>query len=158
MKSTNWTAALVAVAIAIPATVFAQDDEAIDNVVVVGEKSLSQLRNDLFSAEEDFYALYNELNDEDEYDVTCFYETPTGTRIKNHVCRAKFIAAGYAREASRRRMDVSRVANQDSDAAMAEKTARFQEKLETLITANPELQTALARYNNARAQFDVRNN
>jgi len=35
----------------------------------------------------------------------------------------------------------------------AEKTIKYQEKVETLITANPELQAAFVRYNTKRADF-----
>jgi hypothetical protein len=36
---------------------------------------------------------------------------------------------------------------------LAQKTAKFQEKLETLVAANPDLQAALVRYNTARTVF-----
>jgi hypothetical protein len=45
------------------------------------------------------------------------------------------------------------MANQDANPALVQKTAKFQEKLETLIAADPELQAALIRYNTARAVF-----
>ena len=45
------------------------------------------------------------------------------------------------------------MANQSADPIIAEKTAKYQVKLETLVAANPELQTALVRYTTLRAQF-----
>lgn len=146
------------VSLALPLTVSGQDEDAangdvVDNIVVVGEKSLAELRRDVYQAEEDFYALYNKLNDDNEYDVRCFYETATGTHIENHVCRARFVSKAFSAHAARNRNDMSRVANQDSNPAFAAKTAKYQEKLETLIAANPELQNALIRYNTLRAQF-----
>ena len=131
----------------------ASNDETIEDNVVVSQKSMAGLRRDVFQAEEDFYSLYNKLNDDKEYDVRCFYEKATGTRVKNHVCRARFVTKAYERHARRNRNDLSRVANQSADPVLAEKTARFEEKLETLIAANPELQAALVRYNTLRAQF-----
>ena len=131
----------------------ASNDETIKDNVVVGQKSQADLRRDVFQAEEDFYSLYNKLNDDKEYDVRCFYERPTGTRVKNHVCRARFVTKAYERHARRNRNDLSRVANQDADPVLAEKTAKYQEKMETLIAANPALQAALVRYNTLRAQF-----
>jgi len=120
-------------------------------MVAVGQ--MADLRRDVFQSEEDFYEIYNELNDNKEYDVRCWYETPTGTRIKNHVCRARYVTKAFSAHAARNRSDISRVANQDSNPAMAAKTAKFQENLETLLAANPELQAALVRYNTARARF-----
>ncbi len=134
-------------------TAMASNDETIDNIVVVGQKSLADMRRDVFQAEEDFYSVYNQLNDDKDYDVRCFYEKPTGTNIKNHVCRARFVTKAFERHARRNRNNLSSVANQSADPIMAEKTAKYQVKLETLVAANPELQTALVRYTTLRAQF-----
>ena len=153
MKPTYTVLTLFVAVLALPLAAIAQDEEAIDDIVVVGKKSTSALRRDVFQSEDDFYALYNKLNDDNEYDVRCFYETPTGTRMRNHVCRAVFVSNAYLKHAARNGFDVKRVANQDASHATKEQTATFQEKLETLIAANPELQAALVRYNTARARF-----
>ena len=163
MKPTHTILALFVAVLALPmaavgqdegaSTEVASDDEAIEDIVVVGQKSMADLRRDIFQSEEDFYSLYNKLNDDKEYDVRCFYEAPTGTRIRNHVCRANFVTNAYSAHAARNRGDVTRIANQDANPVIAEKSAKFQEKLETLIAANPELQVALVRYNTARARF-----
>lgn len=154
MKSIYAVFAVSLAAVACPLAAPAQDDDQVtENIVVVGEKSTAQMRRDVFEAEEEFYAIYNELNDDDDYDVSCFYEKATGTNIKNHVCRAKFVSKAYSRAASRNRNDLSRVANQDANPDFAKKTAIYQEKLESLISANPHLQEALVRYNTARADF-----
>jgi len=125
----------------------------IDDTVVVGQKSISDLRRDVYQAEEDFYAVFNRLNDERDYNVRCFYEKATGTNIKNHVCRARFVTKAYSSHAARNGNDLSRVANQGNNPAMVQKTAKFQGKMETLIAANPELQEALIHYNTQRSQF-----
>ncbi len=163
MKPTRTILALFVAVLALPMAAFGQDEEAstgvtsndetIEDIVGVGQKSLADLRRDVFQAEEDYYSVYNKVNDDKEYNVRCFYERPTGTRIKNHVCRARFVTKIYERHARRNRNDLSRVANQGADPVLAEKTAKFQEKLETLIAANPELQAALVRENTLRAQF-----
>lgn len=163
MKPTQTKLALLFAMLALPIAAAGQDreaakgtapdDAATEEIVVVGKKSLADLRKEVFQSEEDFYALYNKLNDNSEYDVRCYYETPTGTRIKNHVCRARFVSDAYEVHARRSRGDLSRVANQDVEAAIADKSARFQQKLETLIAANPDLEAALTRYNEARARF-----
>ena len=134
----------------------ASNDETIEDNVVVDQKSQADLRREVFQAEEDFYSVYNKLNDDKEYDVRCFYEKPTGTNIKNHVCRARFVTKAYERHARRNRNNLSRVANQDASPVPAEKTAKYQEIMETLIAADPELQAALVRYNTLRAQFTAK--
>ncbi len=163
MKPTRTILALFVAVLALPmaavgqpeeaSTMLASNDETIDDIVVVGQKSMAELRRDVFQAEEDFYSVYNKFNDDKEYDVRCFYEKPTGSNIKNHVCRARFVTKTFERHARRNRNDLSRVANQSAIPVPAEKTAKYQETMETLIAANPELQAALVRYNTARAQF-----
>jgi hypothetical protein len=131
----------------------ASNDEIVEDIVVVAQKSQSDLRREVYEAEEHFYSVYNDLNDDKDYDVRCFYEKPTGTNIKNHVCRARFVTKAYERYARRNRNDLSRVANQSAIPVPAEQTARYQEIMETLIAANPQLQEALIRYNTVSAQF-----
>jgi hypothetical protein len=161
MKPNRTTLALFVAVLALPmvalgagaSTGVASNNEAIDDIVVVGQKSLAAMRKDVYEAEEDFYAVFNKLNDEKDFTVRCFYENATGTHIKNHVCRARFVTKAYSAHAARNGNDLSRVANQDSNPAFAAKTARYQETVETLVTTNPELQTAFLRYNEKRAQF-----
>lgn len=138
MKLTHMKLAVLVTALALP-------------MVAVGQ--MADLRRDVFQSEEDFYDLYNELNDIKEYDVRCRYEMPTGTRIKNHICRARYVTKAFSAHAARNRSDISRVANQDTSPAMAAKTVKFQENMETLLAANQDLQLALVRYSTARARF-----
>ena len=88
-----------------------------------------------------------------DFNVCCHYEKATGTHIKNHVCRAKFVTKSFSAHAARNGNDLSRVANQDANPAFAEKTARYQETVEALVAANPELQAAFLRYDENRARY-----
>ena len=151
MKPNHRILAAIVVAMVFPLAASAQEDN-VDEVVVVGNKSISTLRKEVYEAEADFYALYNTLNDDPEFDVKCNYETATGTHVKNHVCRANFVAASYAKHAARNGNDLSRVAAQ-TDPALAEKTAVFEERLTNLVNTNAELQAAFLSYNEARSSF-----
>jgi hypothetical protein len=163
MKQTHTILALFVAVLAFPMAAAGKDDgastgaasktAAIDNIVVVGQKSLAELRREVVKAEEGFYSVFNELNDEKDYDVRCFYESPTGSHLKNHVCRARFVTKAYSQHASRSGNKISRVANQDGNPAFIEKTAKYEQKMQTLIAANPELQTALIEYDAARTRF-----
>jgi len=136
MKQTHTILALFVAVLALPmaavgqpaSTGAASNNETIDDIVVVGQKPLSQ-------------------------DVRCFYENATGTHIKNHVCRARFVTKAFERHARRNRNNMSSVANQNADPIFAEKTIKYQEKVATLVAANPELQAAFVRYNTKRADF-----
>jgi hypothetical protein len=63
--------------------------EAPDEVVVRGRR-LSELRADIQIARERAYALFNELNSNDDFDVYCRKEGRSGTRSTETVCRAQF--------------------------------------------------------------------
>lgn len=157
MKPMHRNLALFIAILAMPITALGEEatsnNQPIDNIVVEGKKSLGNLRRDVYEAEEDFYTLFNQLNDEPDYNVRCFYEKATGTNIKNHVCRARFVSKAYSSHAARNGNDLSRVANQDANPTLKAKTEKYQEKMETLIAENPDLMTALVRYNTLRAEF-----
>ena len=158
MKPTRTILALFIAVLTFPILAVAQDegasnDATIDDIVVVAQKSLGDLRREVVKAEEDFYSVFNKLNDERDYNVRCFYESPTGTHLKNHVCRARFVTKAYSQHASRSGNKITRVANQDGNPAFIEKTAKYQEKMQTLIATSPELQAALIEYDTARTRF-----
>ncbi|RLA29008.1 MAG: hypothetical protein DRR11_15920 [Gammaproteobacteria bacterium] len=164
MKQTHTILALFVAVLALPMAAVGQpattgttaNDETIDNIVVVGQKSLAELRREVVKAEEGFYSVFNKLNDQKDYDVRCFYESPTGSHLKNHVCRARFVTKAYSQHASRSGNKITRVANQDGNPAFIEKTAKYEQKMQTLIAANPELLAALVEYDSARTRFMVK--
>ena len=157
MKLTHTRLALLVAVLALPmaavgqdeeeSTEVASDDEAIENIVVASQKSRAELRRDLWQSEDNFYSLYNKLNDDKLYDVHCSYQSPTGSRIKNQVCRPRFLSKAIKRGI------ITRGTNLDTNPVIANKMAKFREKLDTLIAANPELQAAAVTYNTARAGF-----
>jgi hypothetical protein len=63
--------------------------EQLDEVTVEGQR-LDQMRERIVAAEDRFYALYNELNKDDEFDVHCAKEAPLGTRLRKRTCEPVF--------------------------------------------------------------------
>jgi len=127
MKQTHMILALFGAVLAFPMAAAGQNEQAsagaasktaaIDNIVVVGEKSLAELRREVVRA------------------------------------RARFVTKAYSQHASRSGNKISRVANQDGNPAFIEKTAKYEQKMQTLIAANPELLAALVEYDSARTRF-----
>ena len=150
MRSSHTVLALVVAVMALPLAAFGQDDGVADEIVVASQKSTAALRRDLDQAEDDFYSLYNELNDDNEYDIRCRREAPTGVRKKTKVCRPLFLSKDRGRE------DKTRSINLESDPIISAKLDKLQENLESLVAANPELQAAMVRYNKAQAQLTAR--
>lgn len=58
-----------------------------EEVIVLGSKSLLDLERELYRAEEVLYDLFNSFNMDDDLDVQCYRQAPIGSRIKQRVCK-----------------------------------------------------------------------
>jgi hypothetical protein len=65
------------------------DESAPDEVVVRGRR-LTDLRFEVEQAQERAYAIFNELNSDDDFDVYCREERRHHSRATQRVCRAQF--------------------------------------------------------------------
>src|SRR5262249_26326653 len=66
--------------------------QAVDEIVVKGRQNkLSALRMEYVKLEDRFYAKYNKLNTDHQWDVNCNGEAATGTRLKRRVCTPVFV-------------------------------------------------------------------
>lgn len=126
--------------------------DVIDEIVVEGEKSLGQLRHRVYEAEDDFYALFNSINDDDDFDILCIDEAPTGSRVKRRVCRANFELQATAEEA---RGVTLGIPTQSARGEITNKKRVFLEKMELLVNENPELLKALADFGNAKTDYET---
>ncbi len=68
-----------------------QESEAIDEITVMGARSLILMRNQVMAAQDDFYERYNVVNPENRYDIICGDETQVGSRIPIRSCVPKII-------------------------------------------------------------------
>jgi hypothetical protein len=79
--------ALVALAALLSGRAFAQA-EAPDEVTVRGQKTLTQYRLELERARDDLFKRFNDANTGKDTDITCRNEQPTGSRMRQNVCRS----------------------------------------------------------------------
>lgn len=63
-------------------------------VVIHPTVTRSDLRELIVDVEDDFFARFNELNIDDEYDVYCYEYVPTMSHIKQRVCEPIFMIRG----------------------------------------------------------------
>jgi hypothetical protein len=82
-------AAISVAAVPDPVPAMPAVEQELDEIIVRGTP-LWKLRKAIVESEERFYALYNQLNDQDEFDVRCRQEAPLGTRLKRRICRIAF--------------------------------------------------------------------
>ena len=64
-------------------------DEVVDEVTVYADDSITFLRRKLRTVDEQFFARYNDLNSNDDFDMVCKRETRLGSQIPRQVCRSK---------------------------------------------------------------------
>jgi len=63
----------------------------IEQVIVTGQRSLGSLIREAGDLTEDFYSRLNFVIDNDDFDIDCRNEFPTGSRISTRVCRMRFM-------------------------------------------------------------------
>lgn len=87
-----------------PATEASQ--EPVEEVVVRGRRTLFGLRKELEGAREHVWEIFNEINSDDDFDITCTNAARTGTRLTRRACRPQYadIATSRAGKALARRI------------------------------------------------------
>lgn len=141
---------LLVTAALLPVRLFAQDadpaeadvDATIDEITVVGARSLGAMRTKVTIAEDQVYALFNDLNEDDGYDIICKKETRIGSQIPKRVCLARMYREALAEE----------TVDEDFGSVRTGRMTRnskhqkiLQEKMRTLARQHPELLQALRK-------------
>lgn len=67
-----------------------EDDRPIEQIDIVGERSLQSMRFQLRSAEESFYDMFNDLTEIDKYKIRCRIERRTSSHIRVRNCEPRF--------------------------------------------------------------------
>ncbi len=60
-------------------------------VVITGKPTKAYYRELIQQVEEDFFAKFNELNEDDAYDMYCYKYTPTMSHIRKRTCEPLFM-------------------------------------------------------------------
>ena len=78
-----------------------ESSEPIEEIVVRAYKPLIHLKLEMYDAEEALYDVYNSLNSDDDFDIHCYREAPTGSKIKQRVCKTQKLGKILAEETQR---------------------------------------------------------
>lgn len=115
-------------------------EETIDEITVMGARSLAMMRAEVVEAEDVIYDLFNDLNDDDGYDIICKKETRIGSQIPRRICLARM----YREEVAEATVD------QDGPAIPVGNRSRSShhqailiDKMRALAAEHPELLDAL---------------
>ena len=126
--------------------------DVVDEIIVRGQKSLLRMRLEVYKAEDRFYELYNVLNDDDDFDILCRKEAPVGSHIMRRVCKANFERLPDADDAAVLGMGLGAA---PGEIVKVKKRALLMEKMEKLVTDNPELLEALTDLDETRKTFEA---
>jgi hypothetical protein len=120
--------------------------------VVVSIKKLRQLRKDFRAAETRFYNLYNALNRNPNFDLTCEDAAPIGTLIAQRQCRPRFQIRAEEDEAQ---AFLRGYVAMPATLVVGMHLNEYHKNMRALLRAHPELFQALRDFVNLRRQYDL---
>ena len=118
----------------------------IEEITVLGERTFFTLRLEIGAAEEEVYGLFNELNINDDFDVTCTWEVYTGSHFKRRSCMAAYLREAQAENTQNylkgidMQLDLSGVKGEVRD-----QTLTMEAEMAQLALDNPEFSQALRK-------------
>jgi len=170
--------AVVALAALLSGRAFAQSvptpaAEPTEEITVRGQRSLAEYRVELERQRDEIFRMFNAANEGDETDIRCKNEQPTGSRMRQSVCRSNAenrhdaaAARGFLTSLlqnaglyitnsmivpnggdTQLNANVgSRNAQGDAEAGEADALAKFELEWKRLLTENQELYQAVVKY------------
>ena len=116
------------------------------------EKSLQTLRRELYSAQEIFFAKFNELNSDEKFDFECELVVDMATRRRSRVCLPNFARTNEAVMSGNIMLEKDLAARAPYARSGQQDQALLAKELLTLLSENTELreaQAAMAQANEA---------
>jgi hypothetical protein len=129
--------------LAMDAPAVGADGQSIEEITVTGQRSMFDLRMQVEDAEDAMFALFNEVNTDDQYDVICTVETRVFSHMKQRVCLPVYARDAEMDEAQNMLRGTQGVPLQ---AMLSYSTPRFNAKFQELVGSNAELYSAVARH------------
>ena len=131
----------------------ASESESVDapqEIIVRPNRTFRNLRHQANLAERKVYQLFNEMNDDDFYDIHCHVEAPKGTRIRQQTCRPEFIDRATREDA------LAFLEGRSSTSPVSIVTRHYpelEEKMREALIANPELKDAIVEHHYLREEL-----
>jgi len=128
----------------------AELDAAIDEITVVGEQSLGVMRAKVTLAEDQVYALFNDLNEDDGYDIICKKETRIGSQIPKRVCLARMYRDALSQATEDEELGSLTIGKMPRG---VKHQTILREKMRALAIEHPELLAALKKRHALEQEF-----
>ena len=126
-----------------------------EEVTVYGQKTLLNLKRAMIEAENNTFEVFNSLNTDNQYDMRCYKEAPTGSHIKYRFCYPNYVN-DLETEAASRWLAGSRM-NEFPDglpmtsiAKAKEKEKKLREIWGSLAAEHPEMLNAIKAHAEAK--------
>lgn len=113
-------------------------EERIEEITVIGDRSSLSMQRAVDRAQDAFYTLFNSLNDDDEFDITCSYEILLGSRVKQRLCQTDYQKAELTKTATLSSFDTPYLAT----ARLTAKNRELSNKVLKLLESNPAFREA----------------
>jgi tetratricopeptide (TPR) repeat protein len=116
----------------------------LEEIIVIGDRSLLSLRMEVYQAEELKFDLFNALNSTDEFDITCEDRASTGSRIKRRVCDVGYMKEARAEDARKfLTMGIRPRSDYELASQFADKTEALNKEMIELGVKHPSLAKAM---------------
>ena len=129
--------------------------ETVEEIIVYGDKSLIQLRHELYEAEEEFFKLFNEVNSNDDFDVDCDYEVSLGSRRRHHLCIPRFAKRIEADAIVHAGLSSGEWMDSYDRARVKRKDEQLWAEMRTLLAETPELREAMSKLSRKKLAHDA---
>lgn len=138
---------------------YAVKQELPEEIVIIGQRSMTQLRIELKEAELDAYNVFNQFNDDKRFNISCSVSARTGSHFTRQVCQAEFeiqAMRGHAQDYLNTmpgspgdgRPPQGSVTQQypPVEAGLQQHQKAYKEKMRQIAEEHPEFLDAIARY------------
>jgi hypothetical protein len=120
----------------------------------------SDLRKQIAKVEAEYFALYNELNTDRQYDMLCKMDRATGTNFAKRVCQPRYVEAAQRAHASERMQVAARGgpgidATNPSAAPSSPQDDAFRENMRDILQKSPKLQALGEKRDALQARLDA---
>ena len=106
-----------------------------EEIVVEGDRSRINLQLQVDQAEDEFFAIFNELIDDEEFRIECKTQRVIGSLIHKRICQTKYMKDELTNAAQLFQVGVNYLA----DEVLKEKNRALRSKTIELLEQNPEL-------------------
>jgi len=147
-------------------TVPVSPDEVLDEVEVKGVR-IWQLRAAVIKAEDRVIARYNDLNRDDDLDIECLSNTPTGTRLSFRYCRTKlqkrtqqddswnWISSALSMQLEPGMGTSPPPPLPETPTRLLERMEDYKKNLATLLQDDPRLRELVKEHSDARRRYEA---